>query len=381
MVISEKEINRRSSQIINYLNKNRIDGFIITDPYNIFYLDFYHIPTERPVVYFIHSSGEITLFVPSMEEVEAMKIKHIDFLKVYFEFPGEKDVFQWIIKELKSTYLHLKNIVIDNAEERLFQKLNTGFDNLKVNDFIYQMRLIKSDEEVEYLKMAANYSDFIVDYGIKHCHPGKSELELLAEMEIATIKKMVQELNEIIYVPGGPAGGLIPSGERTLLPHALPSSRIIQKGNTIFFSCGANIKGYRTECERTCFVGEPGELWKKTFEVMKDAQALGISLMKPGNICSDIDKQVLNFIRKMGYGDYIRHRTGHGKGLQEHEIPWVEIGDHTVLQKGMVLSSEPGIYEEGLSGFRHSDTVLVTEKEPEVLTKYSKELEDLVIEV
>jgi len=351
MVISEKEINRRSSQIINYLNKNRIDGFIITDPYNIFYLDFYHISTERPVVYFIHSSGEITLFVPSMEEVEAMKIKHIDILKVYFEFPGEKDVFQWIIKELKSTYPHLKNIVIDNAEERLFQKLNTRFDNLKVNDFIYQMRLIKSDEEVEYLKMAANYSDFIVDYGIKHCHPGKSELELLAEMEIATIKKMVQELNEIIYVPGGPAGGLIPSGERTLLPHALPSSRIIQKGNTIFFSCGANVKGYRTECERTCFVGEPGELWKKTFEVM------------------------------MGYGDYIRHRTGHGKGLQEHEIPWVEIGDHTVLQKGMVLSSEPGIYEEGLSGFRHSDTVLVTEKEPEVLTKYSKELENLVIEV
>lgn len=381
MVISENEINRRNSQIINYLNKNRLDGFIITDPYNIFYLDFYHISTERPVIYFIHSSGEITLFVPSMEEVEAMKIKHIDILKVYFEFPGEKDVFKWIIQELKSIHPHLKNIVIDNAEERLFQKWNAEFDNLKVNDFIYQMRLIKSDEEVEYLKMAANYSDFIVDYGIKHCHPGKSELELLAEMEIATIRKMVQELNEIIYVPGGPAGGLIPSGERTLLPHALPSSRIIQEGDTIFFSCGANIKGYRTECERTCFVSEPDKLRKKAFKIMKDAQVLGISLMKPGNLCSDIDKQVLDFIRKKGYGDYIRHRTGHGKGLQEHEIPWVEIGDHTVLQKGMILSSEPGIYIEGLSGFRHSDTVLVTEKEPEVLTKYSKELEDLVIEV
>jgi len=381
MVISEKEINRRNNQIKDYLNKNGLDGFIITDPYNIFYLDFYHISTERPVIYFFHSSGKITLFVPSIEKVEAMKMKHIDILKVYFEFPGEKDVFQWIIQELKSIYSNLKNIVIDNAEERLFQKWNTEFDNLKVNDFIYQMRLIKSEEEVEYLKMAANYSDFIVDYGIKHCHPGKSELELLAEMEIATIKKMVQELNEIIYVPGGPAGGLIPSGERTILPHALPSSRIIQKGDTILFSCGANIKGYRTECERTCFVGEPDKLRKKAFKVMKDAQALGISLMKPGNLCSDIDKQVLDFIRKMGYGDYIRHRTGHGKGLQEHEIPWVEIGDHTVLQKGMILSSEPGIYIEGLSGFRHSDTVLVTEKEPEVLTKYSKELENLVIEV
>jgi len=138
---------------------------------------------------------------------------------------------------------------------------------------------------------------------------------------------MVQELNEIIYVPGGHAEGLIPSGERTSLPHALPSSRIIQKGKTIIFSCGENFKGYRTECERTCFINGPDGLRKKAFNVMKDTQALGISLMKPGNICSDIDKQILDFIRKMGYGDYIRHRTGHGKGLEEHEIPWVEIGD------------------------------------------------------
>ncbi len=91
MVISEKEINHRNSQIIDYLNKNGLDGFIVTEPYNIFYLDFYHISTERPIIYFFHSSGETTLFVPSMEEVEAMKMKHVDILKVYFEFPGEKD--------------------------------------------------------------------------------------------------------------------------------------------------------------------------------------------------------------------------------------------------------------------------------------------------
>jgi len=182
MVFSEKEINRRNTQIVNYLNKNRLNGFIITNPCNIFYLDLNHLSTERPVVYFVHFSGEVTLFVTSIEEMESTKLKHINNLKVYFEFPGEKDVFQWTIQELKSFYSNLKNIVIDSAEERLFQKWNAEFDNLKVNDFIYQMRLTKSDEEVEHLKIAANYADVIVDYGVKHYQPGKSELELLAEM-------------------------------------------------------------------------------------------------------------------------------------------------------------------------------------------------------
>ena len=382
MIISKEEIGRRTGLIAKYLNNEGIDGFLVFDSYNIFYTcGFYHVPTERPVVQFVHSSGKSLLFVPQMEEEEASKLLVNGDIKVYFEYPGKFNILDWILKEIKDTFSSVKNIALDKADYRAYKKIQDSMEAVAVSDFIYDIRMIKSEEEISYLKKSAIYSDFIVDYGIHILQPGRSEMDLLSEMEKATVKKMLAELGEIIYVPGGPAGGLLPSGRRTSLPHALPSAKIVQASDTVLLSCGANVKGYRTECERTCFVGEPAQEKIKAFEVMRKAQEMGISLMKPGITCADVDRQVLSYIRESGYGQYIKHRTGHGKGLCEHEIPWVDEGDSTVLRPGMVLSSEPAIYMEGFSGFRHSDTVVVTNNEPLVLTQYTKKLEDLVVSI
>jgi Xaa-Pro dipeptidase len=191
---------------------------------------------------------------------------------------------------------------------------------------------------------------------------------------------MSRELDDIIYVPGGPAGGLVPSGERTGMPHALPSSRVIRQGENMILSCGANVEGYRVECERTLFLGRPGERHREAFEVMARAQQMTVNLMKPGALCRDINDQVLDFIRSRGYGGALKHRAGHGKGLEEHERPWIESGDTTALAPGMVVSAEPGIYIDGFAGFRHSDTVLITETGPEVLTRIAKDLDSLIVE-
>src|SRR5699024_2028324 len=114
-------------------------------------------------------------------------------------------------------------------------------------------------------------------------------------------------------------------------------------------------------------------------QVMTTAQQMAISVMRPGMSCAEVDAIALDYIREAGYGKYLLHRTGHGKGLEEHEAPWIDEGDPTILKKGMVLSSEPGIYMEGFSGFRHSDTVVVTDDQPLVLTKSSKSIDDLII--
>jgi len=376
------ELKMRKSKIVNYLDNNGLDGFFVFDPFNIFYTcDFFHVPTERPIICFFHVSGKVDLFVPLMEKEEANHLQIVDNISVYFEYPGKQNIYSWVIKELKAVYKKVDNVAIDSVGYRLYSKLVEEFADVEVSDLLYDMRLCKTELEIEFLKKAAGYSDFIVDYGFKILEPGKTELDLLAEMKSATIEKMIIDMGEIIYVPGGPAGGLVPSGNRTALPHALPSAKKIEKGDTMILSCGANVHGYKVECERTCFVGEPEQKKVEVFEIMKKAQEMGISLMKPGISCSEIDNKVLDFIREEGYGDYIRHRTGHGKGLQKHEKPWVEIGDNTVLKPGMVLSSEPGIYIEGFSGFRHSDTIVVTEGDPLVLTGYSKDLENLVVDL
>ena len=196
-----------------------------------------------------------------------------------------------------------------------------------------------------------------------------------------TVDQMVEDLGEIIDVPGGPAGALVPSGIRTALPHALPSARKLQANEPMMLSCGANVWGYRVECERTFFVGEPDKKWIAAFNVMKNAQQMGIDLMVPGAVCEDVDEKVADYIRSEGYGEYIRHRTGHGKGLEEHETPYIASGDKTIIQPGMIFSSEPGIYIEGFSGFRHSDIVWVSEDGPQVLTKFPKNIENMIVEI
>ena len=283
---SQAEYRRRIESVRDRIQEKGLDGALVLDPYNVFYLGLYYYPGKRPVMLYIHNDGTVLAVTPAMEAHEARKVPHFDVVTAYQD----------------------------------------------------------------------NYA------------PGSDLYD-----------KMIEELGDVVYVPGGPAGALVPSGPRTALPHALPSGRTLQPNEPMILSCGANVWGYRTECERTFFVGSPSPAWRKAFEVMRRAQEMAIELMQPGAVCQDIDRQVLDFIRSEGYGDYVRHRTGHGKGLEEHEPPYIALGDETVIQPGMIFSSEPGIYIEGMSGFRHSDIIWVSENGPEVLTQYPKDLDSMII--
>lgn len=378
-IANETYVNR-VGKIQEYLKARHLSGLLVTNPYNIFYTTgLFHFPTERPLTFFIPQSGEPILFVPVMEIEEAHATPFQD-IRHYFEYPGLKDPIDWMIEEVQKSY-PIKKMIIDHASHSLFRQIEEKLApaSLAADKLLHEMRLIKEKEEVELLKQAAIYSDFIVQAGMEIARPGISEIELLQEMTNLTLAKMIEELGEIIYVPGGPAGGLVPSGVRTAMPHALPSAKRLQRGETQILSCGANVGGYRVECERTCFIGDVSKEQEKVFRVMATAQQMAIEAMRPGRSCAEVDAIALDYIRKEGYGDYLLHRTGHGKGLEEHEAPWVDAGDQTILRPGMVLSSEPGIYIEGFSGFRHSDTIVVTEGDPLVLTKFPKTLDQLII--
>jgi len=102
-------------------------------------------------------------------------------------------------------------------------------------------------------------------------------------------------------------------------------------------------------------------------------------MFKPGVKCSDIDKATIDVFKKAGLMHLVMHHTGHGLGLEEHEPPWLDIGNEEPLRAGMVVSCEPGIYETGFAGFRHSDTVLITEDGAEIMTYYPRNLDALTI--
>lgn len=373
---------KRIKQVQEHLTKNETSGLFVFNPYNIYYMTgLFHFPTERPIALFVPQNGNSILFVPVMELEEARRETIFQDIRHYFEYPGTIDPIDWMIHEVQQEYNNWHRVSMDGGSQQLFNQLSDRFIkvDVTVDTIVHQLRLTKDEQEVELLKNAAMYSDYIIQVGMEIAKPGITELELLQEMSNRTLEKMVKELVEIIYVPGGPVGGLVPSGVRTAMPHALPSAKKLQKGETQILSCGANVGGYRVECERTCFIGDVSKEQEKAFQVMATAQQMAIEAMRPGMSCAQVDAVALDYIKKEGYGEYLLHRTGHGKGLEEHEAPWIDEGDSTILTPGMVLSSEPGIYIEGFSGFRHSDTIVVTEGEPLVLTKFPKSIDKLVI--
>ncbi|MFD1038413.1 M24 family metallopeptidase [Virgibacillus byunsanensis] len=373
---------KRVDRVQNHLVEKGTSGLFVSNPYNIFYMTgLFHFPTERPIALFVPQKGEPIFFIPIMELEEAKRVTIFKDIRHYFEYPGPIHPIDWMVDEIKGEYSNLSNISLDSGSHELFTQIKERFNGVSISfdSIVHTIRLTKDSEEIELLKNAAIYADFIVKSGMDIAEPGISELELLQEMSNRTLSKMVFDLDEVILVPGGPAGGLVPSGDRTAMPHALPSAKKLQKGETQILSCGANVGGYRVECERTCFIGDVSQEQEKVFNVMAEAQQMAIEAMRPGMTCAEVDSVALDHIRKAGYGKYLLHRTGHGKGLEEHEAPWIDEGDHTVLQPGMVLSSEPGIYIEGFSGFRHSDTVVVTDNEPLILTKFPRSIEELII--
>jgi Xaa-Pro dipeptidase len=144
---------------------------------------------------------------------------------------------------------------------------------------------------------------------------------------------------------------------------------------------GAPVWGYHSELERTMIIGPASKEQKQLFDHMVNLQDTAFEAMKPGSPCSVVDQAVRAYYEKHKLYDYWKHHVGHAIGLRYHESPFLDLGDDTIMRPGMVFTAEPGLYHPGLGGFRHSDTVVITDNGIEILTYYPRDLESLTIPV
>jgi Xaa-Pro dipeptidase len=161
----------------------------------------------------------------------------------------------------------------------------------------------------------------------------------------------------------------------------VPSRDRLSKGDALILSFVARVVGYNVECELSFSVGQPTDYARRLFDAMLAAHDEAAQAMKEGAVAEEVDRRSLDRIRKAGFGQFLRHRTGHGIGLEGHESPWIAEGDRTVLREGMTFSCEPGLYDPNFGGFRHSDTIVVRKEHGEILNRYPTRLEDMIIEI
>ena len=386
--ISRKELERRREELLKRMRDEGINALYVASSANIAYLTgFEFIATERPFAAVLKDNGELVVLCPLLEAEHVSKYAYVDKVLSYPEYPDEKHPMLWFAEHLKKIGLEGKVIGYDadgygQVMGYRGPRLSEVFKNAKyvyARDLIEELRMIKSDEELRILRESARWTILAHRLLQEYTAPGRYEDEISLAASAEATLTMIRAL------PGwrnlrALAGFRGQVGPHSYYPHSLSIHAVIKRGQVLVTGASARIAGYGVELERTLFVGAPGEEHRRFFNFMLEARRIAFENIKPGARCSDVDRAVRRFFKEKGLWNYWRHHTGHGIGLEVHEAPFFDVGDDRVLKPGMVMSVEPGIYVPNLGGFRHSDTIVITEDGYEKLTEYPEELDELLIE-
>ena len=378
---------KKIKQVQGEMEKRRLDGLVLLDAHNVIYTTgYFHISTERPLGVLIPKSGDPALFIPELE-VDQVKLWWVKDYESYFDYPGPVNRVRWIFERVARRGPANRRIGIETPGTSRLKEMKAGAPHAKLvdaGDLIERLRWIKDDDELAVMRRAMHFADFAVQAGRDFItQNGRvTEDQILKATADALADKMSRELRSVVGVAiDAPFGGLVPFGKRSAFPHAVPSKDRLSRGDALILSLGAQVGGYNVECERSFSVGKPSDYARRLFDAMLAAHDEGALDLKDGAVAEDVDRRALDQIRKAGFEQFLRHRTGHGIGLEGHESPWIAEGDKTVLREGMTFSCEPGVYDPQFGGFRHSETVVVRKDRGEVLNRYPTRLEDLLIEI
>lgn len=378
---------RKIGQVQREMETRKLDALVLLHAVNVIYTTgYFHLSTERPLAALIPKSGDPVLFVPGLES-DQVKLWWVKDFESYFDFPGPVNRVRWIFERVAARGLGTARIGVEEAAPGRMAQIKLGAPNAQIieaGDLIDEMRYVKDDDEINIMRRSMYFTEYSIQTGrdFVHTHGAVTENEILKAANDALADKMGAELKDVVGVNiEPPFGGLVPFGKRSALPHAVPSKERLKKGDALILSYGCTVGGYGVECERSFVVGKPTDYAKRLYEAMLAAHDAGVENLKEGAIAEEVDKQSLDQIRKAGFEKFLRHRTGHGIGLEGHEAPWIAEGDKTVLKQGMTFSCEPGVYDPDWGGFRHSDTVVVRKDRGEVLNSFPTRLEDMIIEI
>ncbi|MCZ2155397.1 MAG: Xaa-Pro peptidase family protein [Bryobacterales bacterium] len=358
-MISTDDFKARRSLLAAAFHPNKLDSLLVTALSNIRYLSGFTgsngilciTPSESVLFtdprYAVQSAQEVsckakTVTGPLLPAI-ARHIKSRKFRNIGFE----------------------QTRISFNSYNFLRENLPLGAVLLPQQDLIESLRMVKSPSEVDCIRRAVHTNSKAFQKALHFVRPGVTESALAAEIDYYMRR----------YGATGPAfETIVASGYRAALPHARPSSHSVASNQLLLIDMGAVLDGYSSDMTRTVFLGRPAPKWKKAYNAVLEAQLAAISAVRQGVRADKPDLAARKVLKKSGLDRAFTHSTGHGLGLEIHEPPRLGRKEKTILQAGMVITIEPGIYIEGEGGIRIEDTVLVTANGCEILTPTSKTL-------
>ncbi len=354
---------QRLERLRERMVEKKIPALLLTNPVNIGYLSGF-VGSEDAVLITLKKA---TLFTDFRYLGEAKK-KVIKFQIKKRKGPLLKALAP-VLNKPKIKKLGFEAEHLSYSRYRLFSKNLKGIRLIPTKGLVENLRRIKDQGEIKSIKKAIRITENALANTLKKIRNSMKERELSALLEYELRKAGAE---------GRAFPPIVAFGKRTSYPHSKPSSAKLKKGNVVKIDCGAIYQGYVSDLTRTFVLGRATKKQKRIYSLLYQAQSAAIEKINPGIECSRIDSVARDIITREGYGKFFGHGLGHGIGREVHEGPYLKSGDHTLLEPGMVLTVEPGIYIPGWGGMRIEDIILVTERRCEILSRRApKELPEL----
>jgi Xaa-Pro aminopeptidase len=351
------------------LGEHHIDAILIT-----------HLPNVRYLCGFTGSAGTLllthdsrTFFTDGRYELQAAQ--EVENAKVVIKRSAPmQSAAEWMIRNGRKLGFGSRNSFKLGIEaehlgaasaQRLGRTLPQGCKLRHTSMLVERIRTVKDTEELNRLRSAVLLGSSLFDNTVNRIRGGVKETEIAAELECDARQSGAEGMS---------FQTIVASGKRSALPHGTASTAAIPSRGFVVCDFGVILTGYCSDMTRTVHVGRPSAEARRVYEAVLEAQMAAIAAVRPGVSGSEVDSAARKVLQKQRLASYFTHSTGHGVGLEIHELPRIAAKQAETLRAGMVITIEPGVYIPGKLGVRIEDMVVVTENGCEVLTPTSKEL-------
>ncbi|MGB9668962.1 MAG: M24 family metallopeptidase, partial [Anaerolineales bacterium] len=325
---------------------------------------------ERPILTLFSRTNPPIIVLPELEKTKVIQLPYPLTVITYGENPATwLEEFRKCRKGINSSPISLIGVEETYLRFLELEFLNAVFPSSEIRScqsLISELRIRKDEMEKGWISQAIRIAEEALTNTLSIIKPGITEKELASELVIQLLHSGSD--------PQLPFFPIIASGQNSANPHATPTERNIQIGDPVIIDWGARYHGYISDLTRTFVIGKATQEFEHIYKIVKNANMIGSQSVFPGIKAGEIDRLVRNLIVQNGFGDYFRHRTGHGIGLETHEEPYIRSENEQILQPGMTFTIEPGIYLPQKFGVRIEDNVFVNDNGAEILSTLSRDL-------
>lgn len=356
-----QEMFQRALKVMNIVLNKNLDCILLVDVSNVFYVSDFR--GYEGIFALIPKEHDPLLFVPKLEYERAKEESKIH-VEQYISFNDA------LIESLRNLKCKKVGLCYKRTPHTIANIIKTKLPSIELADVsedVANVRTVKDTDELERIIEAIRIAEKGLEAALNTITNGVRELNVAAKAEYSM---------RISGSEKTPFPTIVASGPNASLPHAVTSSKIIRKGEVVIVDLGATFKGYVSDLTRTISVGKVDSRVKDIFQAVLEAQKAAIRAIKAGIKASNVDKEARKTLEEYGYKKYFIHNTGHGIGINVHELPVVGEENKNILKQGMVITIEPGVYIKGYAGIRIEDDVLVTKTGCRVLSSFKKDLVD-----